>query len=91
MFFLKKLREVFDVCDEDGDGYVRTEHIVDLGLQFGQGDEVRSPRVQTDKRKIGTIIPRSPRYTFCIEANKIYYVSAIIELDWLKMGNMYEH
>lgn len=39
--FLKKLKEVFDVCDEDADGYIRVEHLVDLGLQFGQGDEVR--------------------------------------------------
>ena len=38
--FLKKLKEVFDVCDEDADGYIRVEHFVDLGLQFGQGDEV---------------------------------------------------
>ncbi|KAJ7989904.1 hypothetical protein DPEC_G00309320 [Dallia pectoralis] len=36
--FLKKLKEVFDVCDEDADGYIRVEHFVDLGLQFGQGD-----------------------------------------------------
>lgn len=39
--FLKKLKEVFDVCDEDADGFIRVEHLVDLGLQFGQGDEVR--------------------------------------------------
>ncbi|KAJ8404214.1 hypothetical protein AAFF_G00339870 [Aldrovandia affinis] len=37
--FLKKLKEVFDVCDEDADGYIRVEHFVDLGLQFGQGDD----------------------------------------------------
>ncbi|XP_028979619.1 rab11 family-interacting protein 4A isoform X1 [Esox lucius] len=36
--FLKKLKEVFDVCDEDADGFIRVEHFVDLGLQFGQGD-----------------------------------------------------
>ncbi|XP_035380543.1 rab11 family-interacting protein 4A [Electrophorus electricus] len=41
LVFLKKLREVFDVCDEDADGYVRVEHFVDLGLQFAQGDEVK--------------------------------------------------
>uniref|UniRef100_A0A8C2GYN1 RAB11 family interacting protein 4 (class II) a n=1 Tax=Cyprinus carpio TaxID=7962 RepID=A0A8C2GYN1_CYPCA len=39
LVFLKKLKEVFDVCDEDADGYIRVEHFVDLGLQFGQGDE----------------------------------------------------
>lgn len=39
--FLRRLKEVFDVCDEDADGFIRVEHLVDLGLQFGQGDEVR--------------------------------------------------
>lgn len=38
--FLKRLKEVFDVCDEDADGFIRVEHLMDLGLQFGQGDEV---------------------------------------------------
>ncbi|KAJ8254418.1 hypothetical protein COCON_G00210300 [Conger conger] len=37
--FLKKLKEVFDVCDEDADGYIRVEHFVDLGLQFGKGND----------------------------------------------------
>ncbi|RMB95333.1 hypothetical protein DUI87_28320 [Hirundo rustica rustica] len=39
--FLRKLKEVFDVCDEDADGFIRVEHFVALGLQFGQGDESR--------------------------------------------------
>lgn len=42
--FLRRLKEVFDVCDEDADGFIRVEHLVDLGLQFGQGDEVRAIR-----------------------------------------------
>ncbi|TNN49024.1 Rab11 family-interacting protein 4A [Liparis tanakae] len=42
--FLRRLKEVFDVCDEDADGFIRVEHLVDLGLQFGQGDEVRGGR-----------------------------------------------
>ncbi|KAI3359413.1 hypothetical protein L3Q82_002917 [Scortum barcoo] len=37
---LRRLKEVFDVCDEDADGFIRVEHLEDLGLQFGQGDEV---------------------------------------------------
>lgn len=41
LLFLRRLKEVFDVCDEDADGFIRVEHLVDLGLQFGQGDEVR--------------------------------------------------
>uniref|UniRef100_A0A3B3RLI0 RAB11 family interacting protein 4 (class II) b n=1 Tax=Paramormyrops kingsleyae TaxID=1676925 RepID=A0A3B3RLI0_9TELE len=55
ILFLKKLREVFDVCDEDGDGYVRTEHIVDLGLQFGQGDEVKKFAKYLDPHAQGRI------------------------------------
>lgn len=42
LLFLRRLKEVFDVCDEDADGFIRVEHLVDLGLQFGQGDEVRN-------------------------------------------------
>ena len=39
--FLKKLKEVFDACDEHADGFIRVQRFVDLGLRFGQGDEVR--------------------------------------------------
>lgn len=49
--FLRKLKEVFDVCDEDADGFIRVEHFVALGLQFGQGDEVSAA-------------PPGPRATF---------------------------
>ncbi|XP_061568081.1 rab11 family-interacting protein 4A [Cololabis saira] len=38
---LRRLKEVFEVCDEDADGFIRVEHLLDLGLQFGQGDEVK--------------------------------------------------
>lgn len=38
---LRRLKEVFDMCDRDADGFIRVEHLVNLGLQFGQGDEVR--------------------------------------------------
>uniref|UniRef100_A0A8C7W7T9 RAB11 family interacting protein 4 (class II) b n=1 Tax=Oncorhynchus mykiss TaxID=8022 RepID=A0A8C7W7T9_ONCMY len=41
LLFLRKLKEVFDVCDEDSGGFIRVEHFVDLGSQFGQGDEVK--------------------------------------------------
>lgn len=46
--FLRRLKEVFDVCDEDADGFIRVEHLVDLGLQFGQGDEVRFGEGRTE-------------------------------------------
>lgn len=48
--FLRRLKEVFDVCDEDADGYIRVEHLENLGLQFGQGDEVRAQLRGTDLR-----------------------------------------
>lgn len=38
---LRRLKEVFDMCDQDQDGFIRVEHLVNLGLQFGQGDEVK--------------------------------------------------
>uniref|UniRef100_A0A8K9Y5A5 RAB11 family interacting protein 4 (class II) a n=1 Tax=Oncorhynchus mykiss TaxID=8022 RepID=A0A8K9Y5A5_ONCMY len=55
--FLKKLKEVFDVCDEDADGYIRVEHFVDLGLQFGQGDrdEVKKLTKYLDPNSHGRI------------------------------------
>ncbi|XP_051989001.1 rab11 family-interacting protein 4A-like isoform X1 [Xyrauchen texanus] len=53
--FLKKLKEVFDVCDEDADGYIWVEHFVDLGLQFGQGDEVKKFATFLDPNAHGRI------------------------------------
>ncbi|XP_019939924.1 rab11 family-interacting protein 4B isoform X2 [Paralichthys olivaceus] len=38
---VRKLREVFDVCDEDADGFIRPEHLVQLGSQFGQEEQVK--------------------------------------------------
>lgn len=43
LHFLRRLKEVFDVCDEDADGFIRVEHLEHLGVQFGQGDEVSPP------------------------------------------------
>ena len=40
--FVRKLKEVFDVCDEDSDGFIRPEHFVQLGSQFGQAEQVRT-------------------------------------------------
>ncbi|KAK1163699.1 rab11 family-interacting protein 4A-like isoform X1 [Acipenser oxyrinchus oxyrinchus] len=53
--FLKKLKEVFDMCDEDDDGYIRVEHFIDLGLQFGQGDEVQKLTKYLDPNELGRI------------------------------------
>ncbi|XP_064322863.1 rab11 family-interacting protein 4 isoform X2 [Phalacrocorax carbo] len=53
--FLRKLKEVFDVCDEDADGFIRVEHFVALGLQFGQGDEVAKLAKYLDPNDLGRI------------------------------------
>ncbi|XP_034077539.1 rab11 family-interacting protein 4A [Gymnodraco acuticeps] len=53
--FLRRLKEVFDVCDEDADGFIRVEHLVDLGLQFGQGDEVKKLTRYLDPNAHGKI------------------------------------
>ncbi|CAJ1076699.1 rab11 family-interacting protein 4A isoform X1 [Xyrichtys novacula] len=55
VLFLKRLKEVFDVCDEDADGFIRVEHLVDLGLQFGQGDEVKKLTRYLDPNAHGRI------------------------------------
>lgn len=39
VLLVSKLKEVFDMCDEDEDGFIRVEHFVHLGRQFGQTDE----------------------------------------------------
>ncbi|XP_028310470.1 rab11 family-interacting protein 4A [Gouania willdenowi] len=41
LLLLKRLKEVFDVCDEGEDGFIRVEHLLELGVQFGQGEEVK--------------------------------------------------
>uniref|UniRef100_A0A3Q1B7W9 FIP-RBD domain-containing protein n=1 Tax=Amphiprion ocellaris TaxID=80972 RepID=A0A3Q1B7W9_AMPOC len=55
LLFLRRLKEVFDVCDEDADGFIRVEHLVDLGLQFGQGDEVKKLTKYLDPNAHGKI------------------------------------
>ncbi|XP_060619950.2 rab11 family-interacting protein 4 isoform X2 [Anolis sagrei] len=55
MQFLQKLKEVFDVCDEDADGFIRVEHFVALGLQFGQGEEVEKFAKYLDPNDLGKI------------------------------------
>lgn len=40
--FVGKLEEVFDVCDEDSDGLIGLEDLLQLGSQFGQAEQVRT-------------------------------------------------
>ncbi|XP_058497073.1 rab11 family-interacting protein 4B isoform X2 [Solea solea] len=37
-----QLREVFDVCDTDSDGFIVPEHLMQLGSQFGKEEQVKS-------------------------------------------------
>lgn len=52
---LRRLKEVFDMCDQDKDGFVRVEHLVNLGLQFGRGDEIKRLTGLLDPNALGKI------------------------------------
>ncbi|XP_068193549.1 rab11 family-interacting protein 4A-like [Antennarius striatus] len=53
--YLRGLKEVFDLCDEDGDGFIRPEHLLDLGVRFGPGDEVKKLTACLDPNAHGKI------------------------------------
>ncbi|NP_001096170.1 rab11 family-interacting protein 4 [Xenopus tropicalis] len=53
--FLQRLRQVFDACDGDADGFIKVEHFVALGLQFAQGDEVKKLAKRLDPNAQGRI------------------------------------
>uniref|UniRef100_A0A8C9TZR9 RAB11 family interacting protein 4 (class II) b n=1 Tax=Scleropages formosus TaxID=113540 RepID=A0A8C9TZR9_SCLFO len=55
LMMVKKLREVFDACDQDGNGYLCVQRFVDLGLRFGQGDEVKKLANYLDPNAQGRI------------------------------------
>uniref|UniRef100_A0A8C5WMG7 RAB11 family interacting protein 4 n=1 Tax=Leptobrachium leishanense TaxID=445787 RepID=A0A8C5WMG7_9ANUR len=55
LHFLKKLKEVFDVCDEDEDGFIKVEHFIGLGSQFSQGEEVEKLAKYLDPNDMGKI------------------------------------
>ncbi|KAG7227673.1 hypothetical protein INR49_029434, partial [Caranx melampygus] len=39
--FIRRLKEVFDVCDDDSDGFICPGHLVQLGSRFGQREQVK--------------------------------------------------
>lgn len=39
---VRKLKEVFDICDEDSDGFIHREYLVQLGSEFGHEEQVRT-------------------------------------------------
>lgn len=40
LIFVRKLKEVFDICDVDSDGFIQREYLVELGSEFGYEAEV---------------------------------------------------
>nr|XP_057905192.1 rab11 family-interacting protein 4A [Doryrhamphus excisus] len=42
LVLLRKLKEVFEACDEDADGFIQVKHLLHIAEQLGQGDEVRT-------------------------------------------------
>ncbi|XP_054616650.1 rab11 family-interacting protein 4A isoform X2 [Dunckerocampus dactyliophorus] len=42
LVLLRKLKEVFEACDEDADGFIQVKHLLHIAQQLGQGDEVRT-------------------------------------------------
>ncbi|XP_001368423.1 rab11 family-interacting protein 4 isoform X1 [Monodelphis domestica] len=52
---VRRLREVFEVCGRDADGFLRVERFVALGLQFGQGEEVEKLVKYLDPNDMGRI------------------------------------
>lgn len=53
---VRRLREVFEVCGRDPDGFLRVERVAALGLRFGQGEEVRRSGASPGRGK-----PQGPR------------------------------
>uniref|UniRef100_A0A8D3CIB6 RAB11 family interacting protein 4 (class II) a n=1 Tax=Scophthalmus maximus TaxID=52904 RepID=A0A8D3CIB6_SCOMX len=77
--FLRRLKEVFDVCDEDADGFIRVEHLVDLGLQFGQGDEVKALTMHLDPNAHGKINFKDFCHgVFAIKGNEFTYSVCVV-------------
>ncbi|XP_037351352.1 rab11 family-interacting protein 4 isoform X1 [Talpa occidentalis] len=52
---VRRLREVFEVCGRDPDGFLRVERVAALGLRFGQGEEVEKLVKYLDPNDLGRI------------------------------------
>lgn len=52
---VRRLREVFEVCGRDPDGFLRVERVAALGLRFGQGEEVEKLVKCLDPNDLGRI------------------------------------
>ncbi|XP_060243160.1 rab11 family-interacting protein 4 isoform X2 [Meriones unguiculatus] len=52
---VRRLRQVFEVCGRDPDGFLRVERVAALGLRFGQGEEVEKLVKCLDPNDLGRI------------------------------------
>ncbi|XP_060059979.1 rab11 family-interacting protein 4 isoform X1 [Erinaceus europaeus] len=52
---VRRLREVFEVCGRDPDGFLRVERVAALGKRFGQGEEVEKLVKYLDPNDLGRI------------------------------------
>ncbi|XP_008269276.2 rab11 family-interacting protein 4 isoform X1 [Oryctolagus cuniculus] len=52
---VRRLRQVFEVCGRDPDGFLRVERVAALGLRFGQGEEVEKLVKYLDPNDLGRI------------------------------------
>lgn len=65
---VRRLREVFEVCGRDPDGFLRVERVAALGLRFGQGEEVRSSGASPGRETAGTWCDHIPGLSVCHKA-----------------------
>lgn len=52
---VRRLRQVFEVCGRDPDGFLRVDRVAALGLRFGQGEEVEKLVKYLDPNDLGRI------------------------------------
>ncbi|XP_052611601.1 rab11 family-interacting protein 4 isoform X3 [Peromyscus californicus insignis] len=57
---VRRLREVFEVCGRDPDGFLRVERVAALGLRFGQGEE--GSDISSSTFADGQLLPREPGF-----------------------------
>uniref|UniRef100_A0A3Q1F7F0 RAB11 family interacting protein 4 (class II) b n=1 Tax=Acanthochromis polyacanthus TaxID=80966 RepID=A0A3Q1F7F0_9TELE len=65
LIFVKKLRELFDVRGKDSDGFIRHEHLLHLGSQFGREEQVKKLAKCLDPDSHGRISFKD----FCMKGN----------------------
>ncbi|KAH0511582.1 Rab11 family-interacting protein 4 [Microtus ochrogaster] len=81
---VRRLREVFEVCGRDPDGFLRVERVAALGLRFGQGEElgmeVSMSSLPTDRLGL-VLVPLSRHPSLCLVPSCPYPVALIAHLE----------